>query len=56
MTYCMTPKVKLTFYLDLNLRVKHLTCKVTTDVQGTLLLNIVIRFMTDLLRKYRGQL
>ena len=32
----MTPKVNLTFDLDLDPRVKHLTWQVTTDVQVTL--------------------
>ena len=36
MTYFMTPKVNLTFDLDIDLRVKHLTRQVTTDVQVTL--------------------
>ena len=33
-TYFMTPKVNLTF--DLDLKVKHLTWQVTTNVQATL--------------------
>ena len=36
MTYFMTPKVNLTFDLDLDPKVKHLTWQVTTDVQVTL--------------------
>ena len=35
-TYFLTPKVNLTFDLDLDLKVKHLTWKVTTNVQATL--------------------
>ena len=36
MTYLMTQKVNLTFDLDLDPKVKHLTWQVTTDVQVTL--------------------
>ena len=36
MTYFKTPKVNLTFDIDLDPRVKHLTLQVTTDVQVTL--------------------
>ena len=36
MTYFMTPKVNLTFDLDLDPKVKHLTWQVTTYVQVTL--------------------
>ena len=32
----MTPKVNLTFDLDLDLKVKHLTWQVTTNVQAAL--------------------
>ena len=35
-TYFMTSKVNLTFDLDLDLKVKHLTRQVTTNVQATL--------------------
>ena len=35
-TYFMTPKVNLTFDLDLDLKVKHLTWQVTTNVQAAL--------------------
>ena len=34
LTYFMTPKVNLTF--DLDLKVKHLTWQVTTNVQAAL--------------------
>ena len=33
LTYFMTPKVNLTFDLDFDLKVKHLTWQVTTNVQ-----------------------
>ena len=36
LTYFMTPKVNLTFDLDLDLKVKHLTLQVTTNVQAAL--------------------
>ena len=36
LTYFMTPKVNLTFDLDLDLKVKHLTWPVTTNVQAAL--------------------
>ena len=35
-TYFMTPKVNLTFDLDLYLKGKHLTWQVTTNVQAAL--------------------
>ena len=35
-TYFVTQKVNLTFDLDLDLKVKHLTIQVTTHVQATL--------------------
>ena len=35
-TCFMTPKVNLTFDLDLDIKVKHLAWQVTTDVQATL--------------------
>ena len=39
LTYFMTPKVNLTFDLDLDLKVKHLTWQVTTHVHaGTIYL------------------
>ena len=34
--YFMTPKVNLIFDLDLDLKVKHLTSQVTTNVQAAL--------------------
>ena len=34
LTYFMTPKVNLTFVLDFDLKVKHLTWQVTTNVQA----------------------
>ena len=34
MTYLLTPKVNLTSNLDLDLKVKHLTRQVTTNVQA----------------------
>ena len=37
LTYFMTPKINLTFDLDLDLKVKHLTWPVTTNVQAALL-------------------
>ena len=36
LTYFMTLKVNLTFDLDLDLKVKHLTCQVTTNIQAAL--------------------
>ena len=36
LTYFMTPNVNLTFDLDLDLKVKHLTWQVTTNVQAAL--------------------
>ena len=36
MTYFMTPKVNLTFDLDLDLKVNHLTWQMTTNVQAAL--------------------
>ena len=36
MTYFMTPKVNLTFDLDPDLKVKHLTWQVTTNDQAAL--------------------
>ena len=36
LTYFMTPKVNFTFDLDLDLKVKHLTWQVTTNVQAAL--------------------
>ena len=36
LTYFMTPKVNLTFDIDLDLKVKHLTWQVTTNVQAAL--------------------
>ena len=36
LTYFMTPKVNFTFDIDLDLRVKHLTWQMTTDVKATL--------------------
>ena len=37
MAYFMTPKVTLTFDIDLDLKVKHLTWQVITNVQAALL-------------------
>ena len=36
LTYFITPKVNFTFDLDLDLKVKHLTWQVTTNVQAAL--------------------
>ena len=36
LTYFMTPKVNLTFDIDLDLKVKYLTWQVTTNVQAAL--------------------
>ena len=36
LTFFITPKVNLTFDLDLDLKVKHLTWQVTTNVQAAL--------------------
>ena len=50
LTYFMTPKVNLTFDLDLDLKVKHLTWQVTTNVQQHF--NVIRQLLRSILTEY----